>query len=40
MSVVLLLQHMGLCPGGKGFIGAELVDLARLTIWNNGSGQS
>lgn len=30
MSVVLLMQHMGLCPGGKGFIGVELVDLARL----------
>lgn len=25
---------------GKGFTGDELVDLAGLTIWNNGSGQS
>lgn len=40
MSVVLLLHHMGLCAGGKGFIGVELVDLARLTIWKSGSGQS
>lgn len=40
LSVVPLLQRTGLCPGGKGFTGVELVDLAGLAIWNNGSGQS
>lgn len=38
--MVLVLKPPVFCPHGKGFTGAELVDLAGLTIWDIGNRQS